>query len=263
LATVEHGQIFYDVSGSGPPVVLLHAGVAHSRMWDEQVKVFSRRHTVVRYDLRGFGRSPAASGSFAHYRDVSDLLTMLGIDKAHLVGLSFGGRVAIDFALAYPDKVRSLVLASAAIGGAEPSAEMREYDRQESALLEKGDRERAADLNVRTWVVGHGRSPAAVPLGIRTAVRTMQLENYAVSSSVEAKSVRLDPPAITRLEQIHVPTLVLVGDRDMAWFQELAQTLARRIPGAEKRGIPNVAHMINLEQPDLFDRLVQEFLAKH
>ena len=111
--------LYYEVAGpeSAPALLLLHAGVADSRMWDEQFSVFARQYRTIRYDLRGFGQSQFPAGPFANYEDPAELLTYLGIAKAHVVGLSFGSKVALNFALIDPERVNALVLAAPAVGG--------------------------------------------------------------------------------------------------------------------------------------------------
>src|SRR5947209_8694969 len=102
LVSVHGTDLYYEELGEGHPVILLHAGIADSRMWDEQMPVLAERYRVVRYDLRGFGRSKMVAGAFSHRADLAALLDALGIASAALVGCSFGGRVATEFALEFP-----------------------------------------------------------------------------------------------------------------------------------------------------------------
>ena len=116
---VNGARLYYEDSGNGETLVLIHAGIADSRMWEGQLAAFARCYRVIRYDMRGFGRSEMGEGPYAHHRDLHALLDALGVERAHLVGCSMGGRTAIDFTLEYPARVRSLVLVGSAIGGAE------------------------------------------------------------------------------------------------------------------------------------------------
>ena len=252
--------MYYEVSGTGQPVLFLHAGIADCGMWDEQVRVFSREYLVIRCDLRGFGKTSRGSVPFSHYRDVATLLDSLGIDRAHVVGSSFGGRVAIDFALAYPRRVLSLVLCSPAISGAPSTPDLDMIDSTEESLLKKGDLAGAADFEVRTWVVGPHRNPGEVSSALRQRVKAMLEHNYSLPSLPGAKSVPLEPRAMTRLEDIHVPTLIMIGDKDVLSFQDLSLVASRRIPQARRVVVPGAAHMINLEKPIEFNRILMDFI---
>ena len=254
-------MMYYEVGGTGQPILFIHAGVADCRMWDAQIGQLSLQHMVIRCDLRGFGRTPRGSVRFSHYRDVAALLDSLGIRRVNLVGASFGGRVAIDFALAYPQRIRSLILCAPAISGMVPSSEMLGIDSTEEAFLKKGDPEGAAEFNVQTWVVGPYRQPGEVPSTLRQRVKEMQLRNYAVPSPIGAESIPLEPRAITRLEKIVVPTLILIGDKDVPFFQSLSAIAANRIPNAKRNIIPDVAHMISMEKPEIFNRILVSFVA--
>src|SRR5512146_125874 len=114
---VDGANLYYEIAGEGPDIVLVHAGFVDHRMWDEQFAAFAQRYRVVRYDMRGFGVSRFTQGPFAHRRDLQQLLQALGIAHAHLVGCSMGGGVVIDFALDYSGMADSLVLVNSALGG--------------------------------------------------------------------------------------------------------------------------------------------------
>ena len=255
-------EIYYEVSGSGQPVLLLHAGIADCRMWDDQVAALSPLVKVIRCDLRGCGRTPRGSVRFSHYHDVAILLDSLGVERAHVVGASFGGRVAIDFALSYPQRVLSLVLCAPAISGAPPTPEMDAIDSTEESFLKRGDLQSAADFTVRTWVVGSNRRPEDVPSVLRQRILDMQLHIYEMESPAGAQSVPLEPRAMNRLEDIHAPTLIMIGDRDVTSFQNLAAIVAQRVPHARKTIIAGVAHMISMEKPEIFNRLLLGFVEE-
>ncbi len=256
-------EMYYEITGQGDPVLLVHAGIADSRMWDDQVRGLSSTHTVVRCDLRGFGRTRRGSVRFSHYRDLATLLDSLGIRSAHVVGSSFGASVALDFALAYPQRVRSLVLSAPAVSGAKPSREMAIIDSTEESYLLGKDLVGAARFGVQTWIVGRYRSAESVPAGLQDRVLQMEMQNYECPSVAEAVAVPLAPRAFHRLEQVCVPTMVLIGAKDQPFFRTLGAVLARRIHGALKIVVPDVAHLINMEKPELFTRLVNSFISAH
>ncbi|HZU68136.1 MAG TPA: alpha/beta hydrolase [Ktedonobacteraceae bacterium] len=260
---VQGAPLYYAVTGQGQPLLLIHAGIADSRMWDEQVPVFAPQYQVIRYDLRGFGKSQFPAGSFASYEDPAALLRYLHIEKAHVVGVSFGGKVAVDFALVHPEMVNSLVLVAPSIGGAPSSEAVKGFNEEEEMHLERGDLEAATDLNVRFWVDGPRRTPDQVNPEVRRRVYEMQYHAFTVPIPAEAEEVVLEPPAIKRLAEIRVPTLIIVGDCDQPDKIALAQRLAAEIPQARLEIIKGAAHMVSMEQPEAFNRLVQDFLNLH
>ena len=259
---VQGAPLYYEVAGSDsdPALLLLHAGVADSRMWDEQFPVFAQQYRTIRYDLRGFGQSQFPAGPFANYEDPAELLRYLGIEKAHVVGLSFGSKVALDFALMHPEMVSSLVLAAPVVGGVPPSEHVQRFNEEEEALLERGDLEAAADLNVRTWVDGPKRTPEQVNPLVRQRVYDMQYHAFTVPMPEEDEEITLQPPASERLAELSVPTLIIVGDYDLPDKVALARQLPERIAGVQLAIIPGAAHMVSMEQPEVFNRLVLDFL---
>jgi 3-oxoadipate enol-lactonase len=257
IAEVNGARLFYEVAGTGPAIVLLHAGIADRRMWDGQFAELARRFRVIRYDARGYGRSDMPAGPFARHEDLCGLLRVLGVERASLVGLSMGGGTAIDFTLAHPEMVEALIPVAPGLSGYQYSASMKRADEEEEAAFERGDMEAVFEINLRTWVDGPARSPDAVDPAVREKVRQMQRD---ASTSTDGQPQRLDPPAIARLGEIGVPTLVIVGDADMPDMLAIADLLATGIAGARKVILPGVAHMVNMERPAEFNRLVLDFL---
>lgn len=260
-ASVNGAHLAYDADGHGHPLLLLHAGVADSRMWDGQFPVFAQHYRTIRYDLRGFGRSPMPPGPYAGYEDVAGLLDYLQIDKVHLLGISNGGRVALDFALAHPARVTALILAAPSIGGDTPSPRIRQFWEDEEAALARGDLEAATELNLRLWVDGPQRRPGQVNPGVRARVRVMQLQTFQIPIPDDAQEIAPMPPAIERLDQVQTPTLVIAGALDLEEKVTLAERVARAIPNARYAAIAGAAHLMSMEQPAEFNRLVLSFLA--
>ncbi len=258
---VEGARLYYTVTGTGYPLLLIHAGVADSRMWDEQVAVFAQHYRVICYDLPGFGRTEMRGESFAYYDQAAALLRALGAERAHVVGISFGGKVALDFALSYPAMVASLVLIAPSVGGdTTPNEMVRQFVAQEDALLEQGDLDGAAELNVRMWVDGPYRTPDQVNPLVRDRVREMQRHAFTLVEPEGMEERSLTPPAMARLSEVTMPVLVLVGDQDIPRKVELAEQLERTIPGARHVVIPGAAHMVTMEQPEVCNRLILDFL---
>jgi pimeloyl-ACP methyl ester carboxylesterase len=260
LAEINGAQLHYETRGDGPPLLLIHAGVADSRMWHDQIDAFSQAYWVIRFDLRGFGRSDMPPGSFANYEDVRALLDHLDIESAHVLGISFGGAVALDFCLAYPDRVRSLILGAPSVGGTEPSERIRRFWQEEDEALEAGDLDAATELNLRLWVDGPERTPEQVEPRLREKVRQMQLAIFQKEIPDDIEEIDLEPPAAQRLPEIAAPTLILVGQLDLDEKRDLAGRLAAEIPGARKVVLPGVAHMLNMERPEQFNQHVLDFL---
>lgn len=259
---VQGAPIYYEVAGQGQPLLLIHAGVADSRMWDEQFEVFARQYEVIRYDLRGFGQSSFPAGAFANYADPAMLLDFLNIKQAHVIGISFGGKVALDFALAYPERVLSLVLVAPSVGGHKSAAEVLRFWEEEDALLERGDLAGATELNLRMWVDGPRRTAEQVDAAVRQKVGEMQYHAFTVPMPAEVEELTLNPPAITRLNEVRMPTLLIVGDYDIPDKLALTQKLAAEIPNARQVIISGVAHMVSLEKPEEFNRVVLNFLSQ-
>jgi 3-oxoadipate enol-lactonase len=258
FADVNGTRLYYEVAGAGHPLVLNHAGVADSRMWDLQFGVFSQHYKVIRWDSRGYGRSAMPSGPYSGRGDLYALLRYLRVEKAHVLGLSMGGLAAIDFALEHPDMVTALIPVASALGGYQPPASPIWTEVQ--AALKQGDIARAAELQVRRWVDGPNRRPDQVDPGVRDKVLQMTTNAYS-STTEQGNHLPLDPPAIGRLKEIKAPTLVMVGDQDEPYMSDIAERLATGIQGAKKLVISGVAHMLNMEQPDEFNRVVLDFLA--
>jgi pimeloyl-ACP methyl ester carboxylesterase len=254
-------MLHHEVAGEGPGVALLHSTVCDSRMWDAEFAALAERCQVLRYDFRGFGRSPMPAEDWSSVDDLRGLLDEVGMERPALVGLSGGAAAALDFALAEPDRVRALVLAAPAVAGLPWSEEVRRYGEEEDALVEAGDLDSAVELTLRTWVDGPHRRPDAVDPAVRAKVGEMQRRAYELQLAAEpGEQRRLEPPAAERFEEVAVPTLVIVGDADVPDILERAELLARRVPGARKVVLPGVAHMVNLERPEEFLRLLVEFL---
>jgi 3-oxoadipate enol-lactonase len=255
-------RLWHEVQGDGSPVLLIHAGIADSRMWNPQWTTVPRTHRTVRCDLRGFGRTPIPPEPFSHARDVTELLEGLDLGPAALVGASVGGRIALEIALARPDLLDRLVLVGAGLSDHSWSQVVREYFDEEDAALESGDIDAAVEATLRIWVDGPNRTPGQVDTGVRQLVGTMQRRAYERQVPVweAAEEELLVPDAADRLGEIAVPTLVLVGSEDVPDTHAIAERLAAEIPGAQMVPIAGAAHVPSLERPEEFDALVLPFL---
>ncbi len=261
-APVLGADLFYDISGEGYPLILLHAGIANSRMWDPQFDAFTAHYRTLRYDLRGHGQSPLTPVTYSHWQDLMELMNYLEIEQAHILGISMGARVAIDFALERPERVGALVLASAAPPGFQHGSPPA-YADEAAKAFEAEDFVAAAEFEVRIWVDGPHRRPEQIDPELRDAIRDMDIRNLKYEATGVGEEVPVNPPALERLEQIVAPTLVLSGELDQPFTQAGSQELARRIPAARLVSVPGAAHLLNLEKPEVFNRKVLAFLAQN
>jgi 3-oxoadipate enol-lactonase len=259
----EGARLYYEVAGLGHPLLLIHAGVADSRMWDEQFSVFAQHYRVIRYDLRGYGKTEVPPGPISNHEDVANLLQSLHVEKAHLLGISFGGLVALDFALAYPEMTAALILATPSISGRQPSERERHYSEEENTYLERDDLAGATEVNLRQWVDGPYRTPLQVHPEIRERVRQMQMHAFTIPIPEQTEGRPLKPPAMIRLAEVHTPTLLMVGDLDIPERLALVEELALAIAGAQQVHIAQAAHMLSMEQPEIFNQIVLDFLRQH
>jgi 3-oxoadipate enol-lactonase len=231
-------------------------------MWDPQWETFPRSHRVLRYDLRGFGRSPIEPGRYSHARDLLELLAQEGLESVSLVGGSMGGRVALEVALARPELVDALVLVGAGLPGHDWSAEMNAADEAEEAALARGDLDAAIEVSLRTWVDGPRRRPEDVDPAVRARVAEMQRRAYELQLPVEgtAEEEPLVGDLAERLGDVGAPTLLVVGEEDVPDIHQIADRLGREIQDARRASIANAAHVPSLERPREFDELVLPFL---
>lgn len=259
------GKLYYETAGAGHPLVLIHAGVAHSAMWDDQWAEFARHYRVIRYDTRGFGRSATEDVEFANRRDLAALLDHLGVASAYVVGVSRAGAIAIDFTLEYPERVDALIPVAAGVSGFEPQPseankhEWAMFDEMDAAE-ERKDIERLLELELRMWVDGPAQPVGRAAPALRQRVYEMMRFN-ADHHETGGKHQPLDPPALGRLGEIKAPTLVIVGEYDTTMTLAMADLLAEGIPGARKALMRDTAHVPNMEKPAEFSKLVLEFLA--
>jgi len=256
--------IAYDDEGSGPPLALVHAGVADRRMWTELVATLAGRHRVIRHDVRGVGESLPPTGPWSHHTDLLGLLDELLITRAHVVGASMGAGIAVEAALARPGAVASLVLV--APGGAlfdgTPAA-FRPIWAAEVEALDRGDLEAAVEINLRAWVDGPMRLSDAVDPEVRAFVGRMQREAFELPQwdADHAPEHELAPPAAARLAELACPVLVVVGDADDEAILVVAERIAAEAPRARLVVIQGAGHMLSLEEPAAFADLVSLFLT--
>jgi 3-oxoadipate enol-lactonase len=236
-----------DSGGPGAVVVLLHEGVGDSRMWDPVWSDLTSAHRVIRYDVRGFGRSPAATEEFTLLGDLRAVLDHFDVASAHVAGCSMGGGTALELALAAPERVKSLVLLCPGVGGY-PYPETPELDEACEALAEAGAREGIIQVLLDVWGRA-GEDPLVTDL-MRSAVRAWESEE---------QYEREGEPVFDRLGEMHVPTILMVGDMDDPALTRSNEEAASRIPGCELIRMPGVDHYPTVRAP----KLVTETILRH
>ena len=254
-------RIYYEADGAGDPVVMVHAGVATLRMWDDQVAALRDSYRVIRYDTRGFGRTETDAVEFSNRADIAALLDHLGEGSAHVVGLSRGGQIALDYAIEYPDRVRSLVVAAGGVGGYDAGDEAPDGWEQVEAWTAAHDWTRVAEWETAYWADGPGQPPDRVDPAIRAKVHEWILTTYEAEKE-EGQPQPLDPPAAERLGDLRAPLLVMLGTLDDPGTSASMRHLAQTVPGARLEVFDGSAHMLNLEQPERFNALLLEFFGE-
>jgi 3-oxoadipate enol-lactonase len=261
---VSGGKISYEVSGQGDPIVLLHEGIADKRMWNREFKQLAREHRVARYDLRGYGSSTPATSEYSPIQDLGTVIDQVGFQRPIVVGPSVGGKIALDLTLAHPEKVRALLLIAPGYSG-------MDYDHVPGGKATFERDEQLSKAAADAWAAGkpeeateHLRQlwASALTGSSLDLFRTMVHDNAA--EVFEERSGRFETregkPAAGRLQEIHVPTRILVGDLDNPAMPPLANFLARGIKGARVDLIAGADHVLNLSRPDAFDKALHEFI---
>jgi 3-oxoadipate enol-lactonase len=260
FATVDGGQVYYESVGEGRCVVLAHAGLLDTRMWDREFAALAAAgYRAVRYDARGHGRSSSLSGDHALYDDVRHLLGALSVDRASLVGVSLGARTAVDCALAYPDLVEALVLVGPGLSGMAITDPYILAEQQAMAdAAQRKDRAAFVESFLRQWVDGPHRAPGDVDPEVRELCRTMAHDTLTAHAGGGGQLREL--VATERLEELRVPVFAILGELDSVDIAGVVDGLATRVPGARRLDVPDAGHMVNLEAPDAFDRALLGFL---
>lgn len=257
-------KLYYEMMGEGHPLVLIHGGYMDRRMWDDQLAVFAEHYRVIRYDVRGFGKTELPPVPYTDRQDLSNLLSFLGIDKTHVMGLSLGGEIAIDFTLDYPHMVDALILVGASVSGI-PVMELITQEQLRQHLKQWTPFEEAkARRDLAGMVEGVMNHPTLVPSANYASARQRVRENLSEYSFAwvleDGQKQATVPPAWGRLGEIHAPTLIVVGGDDDKLLHTVADKFEQDIPNVKRVTISETHHMPNMEKPEEFNRIVLEFL---
>ncbi len=242
--------LWYDRTGSGEPVVLIHEGVVDSRSWAPVVPALAEQFDVVTYDQRAYGRSDGWHGPYSLVDDLVGVLDELGIARTALVGASRGGRIALDTALTQPTRVTRLALVASGLAGHPVDVEVTpEQEARWDAAEADGDLATLAEIDLEVWA----------PLGADEELRQLFHDNVEASNA-DDPAVPVEPPAATRLDEIRIPTLVVTGDHDVPGINKLGDVLEREIEGAQRVVIPKADHMIAWRAPEQLAAALIAFL---
>jgi pimeloyl-ACP methyl ester carboxylesterase len=266
-AEVNNTRLYYEIAGKGPAIVFIHGSFGDRRFWDFQMSDLSKKYRVLRYDLRGFGKS-ALPKEEEVYRDCDDLLGLLNylnIERAHICGLSYGSFIAIDFALAYPQKCTSLI----SIGPRVAGDDLHDYKPNSDSfktiisktveLLKTTGKKEATDF---LWAGDNSLSKSVQSTEARDVLLRMGYEYSWWRHLHPSKREYAFPQAIKHLDQIKIPTLVVTAEYDVEICKQVANTLANGITGAKLISIKHAGHIMNMDRPEQFDKALSKFLRK-
>lgn len=259
---VDNAQIYYETAGTGNPFVMIHAGVADSRQWNNEFAFFAQNYKAVRYDMRGYGKSEPVDGEFSHMNDLVSLVDALGLhEPIVLMGCSMGGGLAMDFALAHPSKVKALIMVGSGPSGLELDVPRPAKFAEVEKAFEAGDLDRTAEIETQIWFDGTDRRPEQVDQAMRRLA--YEMDRLALAHEVKQLGKRLpntEIPAFDRLSDLKIPVLVIIGTQDTPYILAAADYMIEKIPSARKVQIEDAAHLPNMDHPNEFQKTVKTFL---
>lgn len=265
FAAAGTAQLYYQKAGAGQHLVMIHAGVADHRQWNAAFEHFADTYQVLRYDMRGFGRSAPVSGSFRAIDDLGAVLGALDVQgPAIMMGCSMGGALAMDFTIAHPKLVSALVMVCSAPSGLKLDLPEPALFEQVQLAEQQGDLDRVCELETRIWFDGEARTRDDVDQEQRALLYEMNRTALANDSlGLGERQYDLQPAAYKRLDEINVPVLVVTGDLDLPYTHAAADYMCDRLARVDRERIAGTAHLPNMEQPATFNRIVDRFLAKY
>jgi 3-oxoadipate enol-lactonase len=247
---VGNDKIFYDAAGSGKVIIFIHDGLIHRETWDNQFSFFSENYRVIRYDRRGYGKSSPSTSKYSNVEDLNSLFTFLHVDSACLVGASSGGMLAINFTLKYPQKVTSLVLVGAVVGGFPYSQHFltRGGHLPPNLMdLKKSSLYYVTDDPYEIYFENKAAKEKALKL----------IQKYEITDRAP-QSMPAKP--YLSLNEIKVPALILVGEFDIPDVHAHAGVINAGIVNSRREIISKSGHLIQMEQPEAFNKAVEKFL---
>jgi len=254
--TRDADRLYYDITGTGLLLLFIHDGLLHSAAWEHQIRSFSAHYRVAWYDRRGYGQSSVPTAPYANRDDLHALIKHLDLSPVTLVGASMGGGIALDFALAYPALVDRLVLVGPALPGFGFSDHFLQRTRTRMNPL------RAAN-DITTTITNWANDPYLVaPDNVAAHERIRQLLTNAPHNLTNPLHLLQHTPAIqsAQLATLHHPTLIVVGEYDIADNHAHAGAIQFGVPNAQRTVLRHAGHLPFLEQPEAFNAIVCTFL---
>jgi pimeloyl-ACP methyl ester carboxylesterase len=267
-APVHNGELFYAVDGdaNAPAVIFIHACICDHSLWDPQIAAFAKHYHVLRFDQRGHGASRTQDTEYSRCRDVLDVMKHVGIEKAVMIGCSCGGQLALDLAVAHPERVSGVVWVCGGLSGLpwpppdlDTWEEMKQVEILE-ALTEAKKMDELADAETHMWVNGLGQAKDRASAAIyRRVLQTVKASQDRKDG--KAKEIPINPTAIERLSALKIPMLLVIGGLDVESTQWSASHILKGLPSAQKVVFEDAAHLPSAEQPNRFNKVVLEFLG--
>ncbi len=239
------GNLFYQTTGTGEPIVFIHGFSLDHRMWIPQIEHFSKTNQVIVYDMRGFGRSSLPEGNYSHHDDLKAILDELNLQEINMVGLSLGGEVAIDFTLEFPEYVKSLTLISSSLGGYKSNVDW-------NVSAKEGGIEKSKENWLKHKVFSYSIKNTAVKKQLEDMISDYSGWHWLNKDP----RTKLNPTAKDRLEEIQIPVKILVGEKDLDYYHHIGKTLDRNTTNSQLEVIKKVGHMTNMESIDKTNRII-------
>lgn len=259
----DNAQIYYETVGNGIPFVMIHAGVADSRQWNNEFAFFANNYRVVRYDMRGYGKSEPVDGEFNHMSDLVSVLSALQLQEPLIMmGCSMGGGLAMDFAVINPSRTKALIMVGSAPSGLELDVPTPPKFAEAEKAYDAGDLDLVAELETQIWFDGMDRTPEQVNPAMRGLA--YEMNRKALSHEARGLGKRLpntQTPAFDRLTDLHIPVLAIVGAHDTPYILAAADYMVEKLPSARKASIEDAAHLPNMDQPEEFQAILNGFLS--
>lgn len=258
MAEVDGGQIYYETCGKGAQaIVLIHDGVINSASFDEMWPILCRDFRVVRYDRRGYGRSPAAKAAYAAQEDLAAVMRAANIDRATLAGFSFGGGLAVSYALDHPEQVDRLILAGAALNGFKVSKNFTSRITKVMLPMVIGNMDAViANASKETWIMAPGNDAARAKIATLIKASPQDLRHQMKDP------IKGWPSDLPRMPGLKVPTLILTGDHDIADNQAQGGAAQVLIPGSRRIVVEDAGHLMQMERPKAVADLIADFVRE-
>lgn len=262
FVNIDNAQLYYETAGNGAPFVMIHAGVSDSRQWNNEFAFFARNYQVLRYDMRGYGKSEPIDREFNHMNDLVAVLDALRLhEPAVMMGCSMGGGLAMDFALTHPLRVRALIMVGSAPSALELDVPTPAKFAEAEKAYEAGDLDLVAEIETQIWFDGMDRTPGQV----NQAMRKLAYEMNRHALSLEARNLgkrlpNIEIPAFDRLSHLELPVLIIVGAHDTPYILAAADYMVGKLLHARKVIVDDAAHLPNMEHPDEFQAIIKAFL---